>query len=421
MPIESKHKLAVGLTFGLFALWGLGHRLYDTLVPEFAKAFALGSRELVIGQSVYSLVYFLFAIPAAIYARAFGSKAAIVLGLGCWCVGSFLFYPAALQHVLLFVLFAAAVMSCGYIMLEIAANPFVARMGPPETAVRRLNFAHALYPVGVLAGLYVGRWVVLSNHALPLEKLGEAVVQPYMVLGAVVLALAFIIDLTPFPAVATHRGNRHQAAREIRQVLTRPLVLAAVGAQFCNVAAMAGTWTLSAWYVQDAMPGTTTAGAADFLLISLILFGVGRFAGALLMYRFDPHHLLAAFAGSGLVLGTIATLSGGTIGVYAMVASSFSMSILFATILGIAIKDLGPLTKAGTALVYMGGSGSAIGVAAMHLVWTVSSIQLAMLVPTLGYAGVVAFALVTRRRSMAAAAAQAAEEEAIVEPGTLKA
>ncbi len=407
--IFRKHKVAIVLTFALFALWGVGHRLYDTLVPEFAKAFGLNSQELVLTQSVYSLIYFLFAVPAAIYARAFGSKAAIVFGLGSWCVGAFLFYPAAEQHVFLFFLFAAAVMSCGYIFVEIAVNPIDARMGSPERAPLRLNFAHALYPIGVLAALYVGRWLILSDLALPIEQLTHAVVRPYMVIGGAVLLLAFVVDNTRFPPFATQRGSRGEAIREFRTLLSRPLFLAAVGAQFCNVAAQAGTWTLSAWYVEAAMPNMSAPAAADFLLASLVIFAIGRFAGAFLMIRFDPARLLAVFAASGLVLGGIATISSSALGVYAMVASSFSMSILFATILGLAIRDLGPLTKAGTALIYMGGAGSAIGVSAMHLVWTVSSIQLAMLVPTLGYAGVLVFALASGKKAAGQHAPQAAE------------
>jgi len=404
-----KHRLAYLLIFGLFALWGLGHRLYDTLVPDFAKAFGLDSVELVVTQSAYSLVYFLFAIPAALYTRTFGCKAGVVFGLGAWCVGAFLFYPAAQQHEFLFFLFAAAVMSLGYIFLEISVNPVVARMGPPESAIRRLNIAHALYPIGVLAGVYVGRWIVLRNLELPIGKLANAVVQPYMVLGGFVLLLAFVAEYIPFPELARAREGRRGALKEYRILLSRPRFLAAFGAQICNVAAMAGTWTLSAWYIGYAMPGATEALAADFLLLSLVVFAAGRMAGAALMFRFDPNRLLLLFALSGVAFGTIATFFGGETGVYAMVASSFSVSIMFATILGSAIRDLGPLTKAGTALIYMGGAGSAVGVALMHLVWTYSSIQYAMLVPTLGYAGIVAYALYNRRSGAPAALPQPAE------------
>ena len=174
-----------------------------------------------------------------------------------------------------------------------------------------------------------------------------------------------------------------------------------MGAQVCCVAARAGTWALSALYVKDAIPGATAATAADYLLAALIVYAIGRLLGAVLMFWFDPLRLLAVFAVSGLVFGSVAALHGGQIGVYAVVASSFSVSIMYATILGTAIKDLGPMTTAGTALIYTGAAGAGIGLTAMHLVWTMSSIELAMLVPTLGFAGVLLFAL-TQNKAAAA-------------------
>lgn len=401
MPALRKYTPALIVTFALFALWGVGHRLYETLVPEFAKVFAVDSTRLVLMQSVYSVVYLLFAVPAALYSRSFGSKATIVFGLGSWAIGAFLFYPAAQQHAYFFFLFAAFVMSCGYIFVEIGANPLIAAMGPPETTVRRLNFAHAFYPIGVLAALYVGRWVILSNNALPLERLADAVVTPYMVLGAGVLLLAFVVDKLAFPGFATERGRAKELAGEIRTLLSERAFLAAVGAMMCTVASRTGTWALSIWYVEKNLPGTSALAAADYLLVSFILYAIGRWVGALLMFRVEPLRLLVLFAASGVACGLIATLAGGEIGVYAIVASSFFVSIAFATILGTAIKDLGPATKAGTALIYTGSSGVAIGLIAMHLLWTVSSIQVAMIVPTLGFAGILWFAVDARKSAAA--------------------
>ena len=407
--IFRQHRLAFVMTFGAFALWGIGHRLYDTLMPEFAKLFALGSAEMVVTQNAYSWIYLLFAIPAALYSRTFGSKACIVFGLGAWCVGAFLFYPAAQQHAFLFFLFAAGVMCVGYLFLEIAVNPIVARMGSPETAIRRLNFAHALFPVGSLVGLFVGRWVILSDLARPLSELANAEVRPYMVIGVAALALAFIVDNASFPALATERVRGNGAMQEFRTLLSRPLFLAAIAAQMCYAATRVGTWALAGLYIQNAMPGASILTVADLGLAALIIFGIGRFAGATMMIWLDPGRLLALFAGSGLVLLAVAAFVGGQIGVYAILASSFSMSIIYATVLGSAIRDLGPLTKAGTALIYMGGSGAAIGVGLMHVVWTFTSIQLTMLVPMLGFAGVLAYAVVMSRQAATSAAVQAAQ------------
>jgi FHS family L-fucose permease-like MFS transporter len=399
--MERQTRPALILTFALFACWGLGHRLYETLVPSFAQVFALNGGQLVITQSIYSIVYLLLAVPAAIYARALGSKAGIVFGLGAWCIGAFLFYPAAQSHSFLYFLASAAVMSTGYIFVEIGANPIVAGMGPPETTVRRLNFAHALFPIGGFVAIYVGRFVILSDNALPLDQLSDAVVRPYMVIGIGVLALAFIVDKLAFPAHATERGHTRDMFAEYRTLLARPRFLAAIGAQVCCVAARTGAFALGAIYIKDAIPGATAATAADYVLAALVAFAAGRWIGALLMYRINPTRLLALFALSGVVFGGIAALYGGQIGAYAVVATSFSVSIMYATILGTAIKDLGPMTTAGTALIYIGAAGGGLGLTAMHLVWTMSSIELAMLVPTLGFVGVLVFAL-TQKETAAA-------------------
>lgn len=399
-----QHKPAVVLTFALFALWGIGHRLYETLLPGFAQILGLDSSRLILAQSLYSLIYFAFALPAAFYSRFFGSKATLVFGLGCWAIGAFLFYPAVQRHAFLFFIIAAGVMSLGYIFLEIGANPLVAAMGPPETTVRRLNFAHACFPLGTLVALYIGRWLILSDNALPLDQLASAVVRPYMVLGAGVLALAFLVDNMAFPAIATARSSHHGFSREIRVLLGRRQFLAAVGALACTSAARTGTWALSLLYITTNIPGVTTLAAADYLLASFVAFAAGRWTGAFLMLRFDPLRLLALFAGSGIACGLITTLGGGVIGVYAIVASNFSVSIAYATVLGTAIKDLGPMTKTGTALMYMGSAGAAVGLVAMHLIWTVSSLQLAMVVPLIGFAGITTFALTRKSTGTAPAA-----------------
>lgn len=394
--------LAILITTSLFAVWGFSHRLYDTLVPEFAQVFGLGSAGLVLTQSIYGMIYFLLAIPAALYARSFGYKAAIVFGLGCYGVGAFLFYPSAERHDFAFFLFAASIMSCGWIFIEVAANPAIALMGRFGNFTQRLNFAQAFYPVGVLVGVYVGRWLILSNLKLPLEQLTHAVVQPYIVIGACMIFLAFAVDKIAFPPVANAFAKRGDSAmKEYRALLLRPLFLAGVAAQFFYVAAQAGTWTLTVHYVQAALPGIAQANAADFLLWSLIAYAIGRFAGTALMGFIDPDRLLAIFAAGGLVAGTVATAMGGAYGAIALVAVSFFMSIMFPTILGGAIRDLGPLIKPGTALIYMGGAGGVAGLTLMHFVWTLTAIRFSMIVPTLCFVPVLLFALANRRAAAA--------------------
>jgi MFS transporter, FHS family, L-fucose permease len=407
MPKESLRGFyapAVILTFALFALWGGGHGLYSALVTQFAKVFQLNESTLALTNSFYSIVYFLCAIPAALYARTFGYRAAIIFGLGSLAVGGFLFYQAAEQNAYLFFLFAVSVMSLGWIFLEVCALPLIMRLGQTETCVRRLNFAETLYPVGALVGIYVGRWVILSDLASPIRQLAHAIVQPYIVFSVGVLLLAFLIDKVHFPSVATERAKPGtSAAQEYRTLLSRPRFVFGMVAMFFGIAVQGGTWIHLAGYAGHELPGLAATTAADVLLWYLIVFAVGRFVGAALMYRVDPNRLLAIFSGAGMVLAAIATGVGGYAGLVCLLASGFFVSILFPTIFASTVRDLGPLTKAGSALVFVGGGACGIVLLLTPMLWNVASFRFAMAVPTLSYAVVLAFAVAIHREHYPAA------------------
>jgi FHS family L-fucose permease-like MFS transporter len=76
------YRLAIGLIVAMFALWGLAHRLYDTLLPEFAAALSLDAYRTSMAQWILSLGYPLMALPAAMLTRNFGYKSGVVFGLG---------------------------------------------------------------------------------------------------------------------------------------------------------------------------------------------------------------------------------------------------------------------------------------------------------------------------------------------------
>lgn len=386
------------LTISLFALWGLGQRLYDTLLPQFAQNFSLQGYQLALTQSLYSFAYFLAAIPAALYARRFGYKAAVLAGLGVFCLGAFLLYPATETHSFNYFLFAVAVMSCGWIVLEVAANPLVASLGSEETSVRRLNLAQALFTPGSLLGIYCGRWLLEANLAVPTAKLTHSIVHPYIVLGAILFVLAFLFDDTRFPAVASERTRGLRSLpSEFRALFRRPLFLFAVLAQFFAVLALAGTWSHGGSYFQAAFPAMAPSSLNDVFVWALAVFGVGRLVGTALMYRFRAECVLLVFSAGGLVLAAVSSVSGGALGAIAMLASSFFLSITWPTILGFAIRGLGPLMKIATALVCMGGAAGGFAFQFLSVIWTPQTAQAGMLLPVIAYAMIFGFALKCRR------------------------
>src|ERR1700734_4131070 len=144
------------LVTALFFLWGVPSNLNDVLIRQFMKSFAITRCQAVLVQSAFYMGYFLLAIPAALLMRKMGYKFGIVVGLLLFAAGTFLFWPAALLGRYGFFLFALFVIASGLSFLETASNPFIAQLGSPESAARRLNFSQAFNPLGAITGVLGG-------------------------------------------------------------------------------------------------------------------------------------------------------------------------------------------------------------------------------------------------------------------------
>ncbi|MEG3125475.1 L-fucose:H+ symporter permease [Sphingomonas sp. GB1N7] len=409
--VERRYLPAILLTVCLFFLWGMANNLNDILIAQFKKAFTLSDFETSFVQQAFYIGYFLLAVPAAMLTRARGYKAAIVTGLVLYAAGALLFYPAAHFGEYRYFLAALFVIACGLAFLETAANPLMTELGDPAAAAKRLNWAQAANPVGTIAGVLIGKYFILSQivhddaaiAAMPpaaREALyrGEvvAVQTPYLIIGLVVLGFALAAALIPFPDHKDSDDETNTGDTRFAQVFRHPRLLFATIAQFFYVGAQVGVWSYTIRYAQAAMPGLAEHAAADYLFVSLVLFGIGRFAGAALMGRVAPARLLALFATISAGLAAVAALVGGPIGLYALVAGSFFMSIQFPTIFALGMEGLGPLRRAGASLIVMAIIGGAVLTGLMGWVSDRGAIDTAMLVPAACFLMVVAFALRSR-------------------------
>ena len=408
--------LPLVLVVSLFFLWGVANNLNDILIRQFKKAFYLTDLESGLVQSAFYLGYFLFAIPAGLVMRRYGYKAGIVVGLALYGVGALLFYPAADLRTYGFFLFALFVIASGLSFLETSANPFVTVLGPAEGAERRLNFAQAFNPLGSITGVMIGRFFIFSGtDATPAQMAAMSpttraaydaaqtgVVQaPYVAIGIVVLALAVLILLTRFPAVHESHEPRAREEAKWRELRGRWRFFLAVAAQFFYVGAQVGVWSYLIRYAEGTVPGTSDRGAADFLIISLVLFMLGRFAGAALMRRIAPSFLLAAFAAVNALLAAVAVAMPGHVGLYALIASSFFMSVMYPTIFALGVSGLGEVRKLASSVLVMAIVGGAVLTPAMGALSGAAGINWSMAVPSVCFAVVLGFALSVRRGTYA--------------------
>src|SRR3982751_6212266 len=161
---------ATTLVVALFFFWGVSNSLNDVLIPQFRRTFLLADSTSALVQFATFIGYFVFAIPASLFMRRFGYRAAVVMGLVLFGAGALLFYPAAQFGEYHFFLIALFVVASGLSFLETSANPMIAAMGPESSADQRLNFAQMFNPLGTIVGVILGKTLILSDLSLAPEE-----------------------------------------------------------------------------------------------------------------------------------------------------------------------------------------------------------------------------------------------------------
>src|ERR1700757_3394440 len=226
VPItERRYVLPLILVTSLFFLWAFGVNLNDILIPHLKKAFRLTDFRSSLVQTAFFGGYFFAALPAGWLMEKIGYKRGILVGLLTCATGALLFIPAASIRLYVFFLFALFIMACGQGVLEVAANPYVTLLGPPESSERRLNLAQSFNSVGAVVTPIVGAAFILSGleysraqlaamtpeqlHAYEIAE-ASTVKMPYLVIAGLFLAVAALIFFCELPEV--HEADADQGA-----------------------------------------------------------------------------------------------------------------------------------------------------------------------------------------------------------------
>jgi FHS family L-fucose permease-like MFS transporter len=397
------------LVTSLFFLWAIGVNLNDILIQHLKKAFGLTDFQSSLIQSSFFGGYFLAALPAGWLMQKVGYKRGILIGLLVCATGTILFIPAASIRVYGFFLFALFVMACGQSVLEVAANPYVTTLGPPESSERRLNLAQSFNAAGaVLIALVGSRFILSGIEHTPLElaamnpgqllayRVSEAnmVRTPYLVITSVFLFVAVLIFATKLPEIRESGAeNLRASAVKLSGTLAFRHLIKGVVAQFFYVGAQVGVASFIIRFAEFTLPGTREKAAAHYLQAHLAGFMIGRFTGSAIMQKIAAPRLLSLFAGGSLLCLLVVLLTSGTAPVWAIVLIGFFHSIMFPTIFALSLKGLGPYTKLGSSLLVMSIIGGAVCPAIMGRISDTWNIQHAFLVPLICHAYVFYFAV----------------------------
>lgn len=364
----------MAMVTALFFFWGFVTVLNDILVPHFKQVFDLNYTRVMLIQFAFFSAYFIFSIPSAKVIDAIGYKKTMVLGLVVMGLGAFLFVPAA--SMLSYPLFLAALMvlAAGITALQVAANPYVAVLGPPETASSRLNLTQAFNSLGTTIGPYIGGMLILgavaenkdaiSNmsaealHALRMQE-AASVKFPYIVIGSALLIFAALIALFKLPTIPSveRKASDHSEGSLFRY---RHLILGCV-AIFVYVGAEVSIGSFLINYLnQPEIGNLPIATAAKYVTYYWGGAMVGRFIGSAVLQKVKTGTVLgiAAFCACALVL--ISMLTSGNVAMWSIILVGFFNSIMFPSIFTLGIAKLGPRTGDGSGLLVMAIVGGAL-------------------------------------------------------------
>jgi len=371
---EKKYLLILVLVTSLFMLWGIAHSMSDVLNRHFQNVLHVSKAQSGLIQLSVFGAYVVMSIPAGLFMKRFGYKPGVLLGLGLFATGTFLFVPAANAASFVFFRIALFILGCGMATLETVAHPFVAALGDQRTSDRRINFSQSFNAVGTMIGPFIGTFFLLRATA---ETTGDlsAVKSLYIGIGAFITLVAISFALVKVPALAADPHALETAGADAVNVDTEPgkplvrhrhFVWAAI-AQFFNVAAQAGTWSYFINYGHEKM-GFTDEKAGNFMVLFMGMMAIGRFAGTWLMQFIAPNKLLAAFAFGSICMCVIVAQSWGWPSFIALLMINFFFSIMFPTIFSLGLKNLGTHTQQASSFISMGVVGGAFFPLLMGLV-----------------------------------------------------
>lgn len=401
---NTSHLYSLSLLSTLFFMWGFITVLNDILIPHLKGLFDLTYARTMLIQFSFFGAYFITSIPAGAIISKIGYKRGIVMGLSVTGLGALLFFPASLLISYPFFLTALFILASGITILQVAANPFVAILGPPETASSRLNLTQAINSLGTTLAPYFGSMLILDAEGVLRSPAEEAasVQGPYVAIALVLGLLALMVAFSKLPSVSDetleeYHDTKHFGRKSAWQY--RHLVLGAV-AIFLYVGGEVTIGSFLVNYLSDPSIGNLPEATAG-KMVSFYWGGamVGRFIGAAVLQRMKPQIVLSFCSIAAIALILISTNTSGSVAMYSILLVGLFNSIMFANIFTMSMAGLGKFTGEGSGILCMAIVGGAVVPLLTGFLADYAGLQKALMAVVVCYAYILYFGTKGYRRS----------------------
>lgn len=392
--IDRTNKIPLMIIGGLFFIFGFVTWQNGALIPYLQMVCQLTETEALLVTFSFYFAYTAMALPSASIIERFGYKNSMALGLLCLVAGFLIYIPAAISQEFSIFLLAQFVIGSGMTLLQTAANPYIVKVGPIDSAAVRIMFmglmnkgAGVIAPIAftaIVLGDFSGISAVTLNTMNEVDKtetinaLSQGLIYPYIAMAIIFTVLAKLLKQSPLP--------------EISLVDDDPLIPSNVEENKTSIlqfpSLILGALTLFFYVGAEVIAGDTiglfasnlgVANATSLTSYTMAFMLIGYALGIALIPHFvSQKTALVASAISGLVFSLCVVFSDSqsfivseflwgwagfttlpdTITFIALLG--FSNALVWPAIWPLALKGLGKFTSRGSAVLIMGISGGAI-------------------------------------------------------------
>ena len=330
----------------LFFIWGAVTSVNDVLIPTVKEIFTLTDTQSFLTQFAFFMAYGIVSLPAAAVVSRLGSAHSIIVALAVMVIGCLLMPLATHLRTYTIVLIALFVIASGITLLQVAANPLSAVLGPPARSHFRLVLSQAFNSLGTVVGPYLAAHTLLQGglfsggeptEAKIAESLGRIDIAYYFIAAVIVLLAAFLFSVrhritSAAPAIDSGAAGVGAAFGSKWALLGGLAIFLYVGAEVSIGSTMVN------FLEQPNILGIAAVEAGQ--LVSLYWFGamIGRFLGSALLTRIPAGSLLTLVAGiAALLCLIISQISGQPAAALAISVGLFN-SIMFPVIFTLTLE-----------------------------------------------------------------------------------
>jgi FHS family L-fucose permease-like MFS transporter len=257
-------------------------------------------------------------------------------------------------------LFALFVVGSGFALLQVAINPYVSVLGPPERGAWRINICGIFNSSATTVAPKVGAFFIFIAAGATTAELARSVRLPYVIVACFTLAVALVTAFVPLPDLIPTEAADALAKSDGSAWGFRHLRFGALGI-FCSVGTEVAIGSILINFLgQPSMGGLSHTAAAGYVSVYWGGAMVGRIIGAVALLKVKAQHALLTVAGVASLMVLVTVFGHGRVAMWAIVSCGLFNSVMWPCIFPLAVKGLGKFTSQGSGILVTMVVGGAI-------------------------------------------------------------